>query len=227
MTSSHLAVVSSRDDVPTPASQIPPLRPIPPRRQRARGGTATRTATGRYRNVNAHARLPANGLANSPSPNAQLALAVVPDPMERNAHLVVTVNRRVDLLEHEYHHGRISESAYRVGRQVQSTFERLLSMGSAWSVFDRVDATRTPDDVVESKVDQAGACTALMRRITKEVGMVGARRLRGHLVEGLTYPEAAAQRGQSGREAVTFAAKSFRQTLEDLADAWSATGPRR
>jgi hypothetical protein len=219
-------VVVARDDEPLPALTIPPLRPIKPRRDRSRGGQ--RTAAGRYRNVDPRARLPANGLANSPSPNARLALAVVADPMERGASSIVTVNRQIDLVEHEYQQGRLTEGAYHEGRKIQRMFERVAAVGgSNWIGGDRIDARTAAANAHERRFQLAEQLKAEMARISKVVGTVGARRLRAHLVEGLTYRQAAEARGRSSKAAVGFAAESFRQLLEDLAEAGAATGASR
>ena len=221
---------ASAPDPDRPASRpttiIPPLAPI--RRGRKPRANARRTAGGRYRNVAANARLPANDLAPALSPNVLAAPAVVEDPMEKGAHLLVSVNRRVDLLEGEYARGWITEAAYRVGREIQAVYEAALSMGSqGWTQGEKIDAQVAHELAVLSGVERAARVTALTRRIEAAIGIVGARRLRAHLVEGLTYSGAAAARGQSGREAVTFAAKYFRSLLEDLADAFAARGSKQ
>lgn len=172
--------------------------------------------------------MPAVGVASSASKNVPTTVAIVQDPFEPEAHLVVSVNRRVDLLEYELSHGRLSEAAYRVGRDVQRVFEKATALlGSSWTGGDRVDAADAHEDAVIWRIELAQELEALRKRIVKAIGMVGYRRLRGHLGEGVTFKQAAESRGQSGELAITFAAKSFRQLLEDLAEEWAAKGVRR
>jgi hypothetical protein len=208
---------------PRPATLIPPLAPI--RRGRKPRASVRKTSGGRFRNVAANARLPANDLAPALSPNIQLVPGVVEDPMEKGAHLIVSVNRRTDILENEYARGFITEGAYRTGREIQGTYEAALSMGSAgWTQGNRVDCTVAHELAILNKVEKAAAVTAFEKKIAAVIGMVGTRRLRRHLVEGWTYAQAAEERGQCGREATTFSAKYFRDSLETLADAFGATG---
>jgi len=208
---------------PRPATIIPPLAPI--RRGRKPRASARKTSGGRFRNVAANARLPANDLAPALSSNVQLVPGVVEDPMERGAHLIVSVNRRTDILEEQYSRGYITEGAYRTGREIQGTYEAALSMGSqGWTQGNRVDAQVAHELAILTRVEKAAAVTAFEKRIAAEIGMVGTRRLRRHLVEGWTFAQAAEERGQSGREAATFSAKYFRDSLETLADAFGARG---
>jgi exosome complex RNA-binding protein Csl4 len=98
-------------------------------------------------------------------------------------------------------------------------------MGSAgWTQGNRVDSTVAHELAILTKVEKAAAVTAFEKRIAAVIGMVGTKRLRRHLVENLSFADAAADRGHSGREAATFSAKYFRDSLEMLADAFGATG---
>lgn len=190
-----------------------------------------KVADGRYR-ASQSVRLPANGLATARAPrqnrNVSTTIGAVPDPYADKEAIAVTVNRRVDLLEWEYSHGHLSEAAYRTGRIVQAVFERASGRSqSSWSLGDRVDAGMAKELQLLTALEKAETITAMMARIVKAIGQIGARFLRELLGEGRTYAQVAAMRGQSGDKAVTFVAKRFRNLLEDLSVEWAAKGQHR
>jgi hypothetical protein len=100
-----------------------------------------RRAAGRY-DLTA-AREPANGIARPPrSGNVETAIVAVPDPYCPRERILAAANRRVDALEEERSHGRISDAAYQVGRIIQAVFERAKGPRGAaaqWTQGDRVD----------------------------------------------------------------------------------------
>jgi hypothetical protein len=187
-----------------------------------------KSAEGRFQ-AQQNARTPANGFAVSRSAhNVPTTIGVVPDPYDNSEKLAVSINRKVDVLEWEYSHGRLSEAAYRTGRIVQATFERATGRSqSSWSLGDRVDAFQAKELQLITALQKAEAVTEMMARIVKSIGTVGARALRSVLADGQTYAQVAAARGQSGEAAVTFAAKRFRLLLEELAEDWAASGQSR
>src|SRR3954465_14923153 len=79
---------------------------------------------------------PANGRAVPPrSRNAFTALVAVEDPHAdpqsgRKGRLIAPVNRRVDILELERSHGRISDEAYCAGRLAQAIWEKARGPGA-------------------------------------------------------------------------------------------------
>ena len=151
---------------------------------------------------------------------------VVVDPYNHRHAIAVSINRKVDHLEWEYSHGRISEAAYRVGRDVQALFERAgaRSGSSSWTSGDRVDGTVAKELQIIRGLDAARAAHAEMERLTRVIGIVGARFLRACLIEGRSWAELAAMRGRSGEAGRGAAASRFRDLLEDLAEAFEAQG---
>ena len=94
-----------------------------------------------------------------PSLNVRTALAAVPDPSplaKPGERVRATSTGGSDLLGLERSHGRLSEAAYRVGREVQRIGERAPGIrGSNWSGGDRVDVTRTHNEAVMTSVYHA------------------------------------------------------------------------
>lgn len=185
-----------------------------------------RRSQGRY-DPQRQARMPANGLARPPvSTNVSAALAVVQDPMEPGAELYVTVNRRVDILEGERSRHRITEGAYRVGREIQRTFERAsrVGSGSQWREGDRVDMQVAKEAAIHRNIEIARAVDGEMKRLTREVGIVGAEFLRDILGDGASFKEYADRTGRAGDRGATYVANRFRTMLEDIVECRAARG---
>ena len=93
-----------------------------------------KTSAGRY-DITRKDRLVPGGRAqiNARVRTVQPVEAAVDDPYGGKDRILVTVNRRTDILEMERSHGRISEAAYRTGEVVQALFQRLgyAGIGSA------------------------------------------------------------------------------------------------
>lgn len=184
-------------------------------------------AEGRY-DPKRSARMPANGLARPPiSVNVKTALAVVPDPMEPGKELYVAVNRRVDILETERSHKRISEGAYRVGREIQAVFEKAsrVGSGSQWREGDRVDQTIARELAIHRNIETARAIQAEMERLVREVGSVGALFLRCIIGDGVSFKAYAEATSGSGRRDVDRVADRFRWMLEEIVRRRAARGP--
>jgi hypothetical protein len=177
-------------------------------------------------------RIPANGIAIGRAPRnnrrgVETTVAAVADPYSPKEKIAVAVNRRVDILEYEYSHGRLTEAAYRTGRIVQATFERATGRSqSSWSMGDRVDAFSAKEMQILTSLEKAEAVNALFLKLVKAVGQIGARFLRAVLAEGKTYDQLAQARGRSGERGRAAAADHFRTLLEDLAQFWAAEGIR-
>lgn len=188
---------------------------------------ADQAVGGRYSDDAGKAIIPANGLAQARSRQQDVTVGAVQDPYDRQTKLAVSINRRIDLLEYEYSHRRLSHAAYTVGRELQSVFERASGRSASnWSQGDRVDAFSSKELQIISGLEKAGAVQAYMDRVICSVGQIGARFLRNVLSEGKTYTELAAMRGQSGEAGKAAAASRFRHLLEDLAEDWAAKGAR-
>jgi hypothetical protein len=193
---------------------------------RPKASDRRRRSDGRFK-PNQNARTPAGGFATTPAPrhNVETTVGVVANPYDAEEKIAVSVNRRVDILEWEYSHGRLSEAAYRNGRIIQAIFERATGRSqSSWSMGDRVDAYSAKEMQIITAIQKAETVTAYMAKIVKAIGQIGARFLRDVLAEGKTYSQMAAARGQSD---TSFTAKRFRCYLEDLAQEWAATGQSR
>lgn len=191
---------------------------------------------GRYSDVDS-ARFPPNGLATANSRQAvHITTGAVQDPLDPSgkSRIVVSINRRVDLLEEERAANArdedlgISEGAYRTGRQIQRLFEKGARVGSSsnWSGGDRVNAADVHEEAIGYGIMDAAERNRMAAAIVKEVGQIGFRRLRALLAEGKTYLQVAEDRGRGGDRGRRWVAESFRSDLEALADAWSATGQR-
>lgn len=203
-------------------------RPVSVSAVRSTDRRRRKSADGRYQ-AGQSARIPANGLAISRSArNVPTTTGKVADPYSPKEQIAVSINRRVDILEWEYSHGRLTEAAYRNGRIIQYAFERASGRSqSSWSMGDRVDAFSAKELQILTALEKAEELTALMVRIVKSVGQIGARMLRSVLAEGRTYEQLAADRGRTGERGRTAAADQFRTLLEDLSEDWAAKGQSR
>lgn len=148
-------------------------------------------------------------------------------PYEPGVKETVQVNRRVDVLEEERAHRRISEAAYLTGRAIQTVFEEASrSAGSNWSGGDRVDVSEAKDNQIVRRLEAAAHIEAEMARLTRLVGTIGARFLR-EILTGTTYREYAERRGRGGERGTAYVADRFRAWLEDIAEERAAKGPER
>lgn len=154
-------------------------------------------------------------------------IAAVPDPYDPSRRLLATVNIRTDLLELEYAHNRISESALRIGRQIQSALERTSQVGAGnqWRQGDRVDQYQRHEEVIVDKLSAAREIDALFMWIR---GMLGQENLdckiiRNILGDNLSYGQTAVLHGKRGDRGIRYIAERFRDALEALAVAQSTT----
>lgn len=173
------------------------------------------------------AQPPPAGVGRPPrSRNAFTAVVAVEDPIPdadgRRGRVLATVNRRVDVLEYERSHGRISDRAYAVGRIVQAVFERARGpgAGSQWREGDRVDAVVAQELAIIHAIQDARRVQIYVKRIRLAVGRIDANLLQLILGEHRTFADVAALRGQAGREGTHYWAQRFRDALDDLAEAW-------
>src|SRR3954469_5398493 len=126
---------------------------------------------------------PANGRAVPPrSRNAFTALVAVEDPHAdpesgRKGRLIATVNRRVDILELERSHGRISDEAYCAGRLTQAIFERARGPGGGAQWLEkgtRVDAELAKELAVIRTLDDARVIQNHLDAMRRTLGMIDA-----------------------------------------------------
>lgn len=184
--------------------------------------------SGRYAD-RGRARAPAAGLGRPPSNRVRTAVVAVPDPMEPGALLQARVNRRVDILEQERSHDRISEAAYQVGRQLQAAFEARERLGSSsnWNDGGRGSIVETHELQIVHATETSKRVLALLRRVEEAVGVVGARMLRAIIGDRVPFSAYAEARGRAGDRAVRDVAERFRWLLEEVADHFAARGPDR
>ncbi len=185
---------------------------------------------GRYaRRAIQDARMPPNGVGQRPrSKQVSLARVAVPDPYDPGERLQATVNRRVDILEQERSHGRITEAAYLTGRVVQAVFERAGGRsGGGWREGARVDAATAHELAIIRALDSAHALEAYLRRISRLVGEVGARFLRAVLADGISLGAYATGVGKGGNRGANQVRGHFRIVLEQIAERWDDGKARR
>lgn len=190
---------------------------------------AKKKTTGRY-DGRRSARIPSEGLARPPTSLAvRTRVVTIDDPNEPGAVLRATVNRRTDVLEDERSHHRISEAAYQVGRELQEAWECLARLGSSsnWNDAGRVDAADRHELSIAYAVQDAKKAQQTMRLLEEVVGKIGARVLRAIIGDGMPFGAFAAARGKSGERGTAAVAAHFRMLLEDVAEAFAATGPDR
>ncbi len=151
----------------------------------------------------------------------------VADPYDSTTTRLTPFNRRVDLLEEEITHQRITVSQYEVGRQVQAVFERASGarLGSGgWSAGGSRDQTIAHELAIIYAIDDARIIRGMADRITRALGQIDSRLLRRLLADRLTFTEAAALQGKSGDRGSRYIAARFRDALEALAEAFAARG---
>ncbi|TGD94049.1 hypothetical protein [Methylobacterium nonmethylotrophicum] len=168
------------------------------------------------------------GLGQPARPQAiPTAIVAIDDPLEPGKRLLATVNRRVDILEDERSHGRISVSQYETARQVQAVFERATGarLGSGgWNVGGSRDQTIAHELAIIYAIEDARVVRALLGRVEKAVGTVGARFLKSVLADRQTFAQAAEARGKAGERGTSQVAAHFRILLEGLDEAFASNG---
>lgn len=159
--------------------------------------------------------------------SADTTVGAVDDPMEPGKRVQATINRRVDVLEMERGHGRITVSQYEVGRQVQAILERASGARSGGGVWD---STGSRDQVVAHElavifaVEDARLVAKLRDKVVRAVGKPGARFLAEVLTGRSSFGQFAAARGKAGDRGTAYVAEHFRILLEYLDDDFAAEG---
>ena len=168
--------------------------------------------------------VPGLGLAR-PAASLNVRTAVtVPEATDQQPPTQETLNRRVDLLVQERSNKRISEAEYQTGRIVQALFERSTGVRNG----DGRSRTRG-NPALEAEIrliygiDDGPTVARYLRRIPFVVGEVGTRRLRTILM-GRSFQQVAEERGRPGERGLRSVADQFRSYLQDLTEAWAASG---
>lgn len=151
------------------------------------------------------------------------ALAAVSDP-DPHGKGPVQAFVRVDVLEDDLSHGRIDAAQYEAGRTFAGAWESLsrLKGSSIWRTIGKVDGSKT--DVEIRMIETAERSRKVIESAKATIGETGAMFLKRVLVDGQNLAELAARPGERAR---TAAGEIFRWQLQQLADAWAATGPER
>ncbi|MGY2052396.1 hypothetical protein [Methylobacterium sp. JK268] len=155
------------------------------------------------------------------------AVVAIDDPLEPGKRLLATVNRRVDILEDERSHDRITVSQYETARQVQAVLERASGarLGSGgWDVGGSRDQTIAHELAVIYAIEDARLVQKLLARVERAVGTVGARFLRAVLADRMSFGAYAQARGKGGERGTAQVAAHFRLLLEGLDEAFVARG---
>lgn len=155
------------------------------------------------------------------------AVGAVDDPLEAGKRIQATINRRVDVLEMERGHGRITVSQYEVGRQVQAILERASgarSGGGIWNGPSSRDQVVAHELAVIYALDDARLVDKLKGKIIRAVGKPGARFLGEVLTGRQTFGQFAEARGKAGDRGTAYVAEHFRILLEYLDADFAAEG---
>jgi len=173
------------------------------------------------------ARIPGGDLARpAPSVNVRTAIGAVSNPLDPSGkeRILVTINRRVDILEDELKQRLISEGAYRTGREIQRAFEIGIPSSSNWTDGGSGDPTTAQEMRQARMCDRASRAVALDADIRRLVGEKGADLIRKVLGEGWTYGQISIRKRLSGDRGRRQVAAEFRDCLEYICEKRSAKG---
>ncbi len=157
----------------------------------------------------------------------ETAAVAVDDPWTPGGRSLAAVNRRVDVLEMERSHGRLTVSQYEVGRQVQAIFERASGarLGSMdFGVRGSKDMTIAHELSVIYAIDDARLVAKLKDKVVRAVGVPGARFLHEVLTGRQTFAQFAEARGKGGDRGTAYIAEHFRILMENLDEDFAAEG---
>lgn len=166
------------------------------------------------------------------SPNVSTATVAVDDPKPdpnkaAGQRVLARVNRRVDILEWERSHDRLSDDAYREGRIAQAIFERagVAGGGSAWREGSRVDAEIAKELAVLRHIATAKLTDEYVAFLRRALGTIDAKIVRQVLGENRNYADVELPRRRltsrepGGTRRTNYVAQRFRDALETLAAA--------
>jgi hypothetical protein len=162
-------------------------------------------------------------------------LVAVQDPLPNptgpaGQRVLASVNRRVDILEWERSHDRISDAAYFAGRVAQAVLERAnRGVGSStWRQGSRVDAELAKELAIIHSLENGRKVEDHLKHLQTTLGTVDAAIVRQILGDNLKYGDVrlpGRSKVVSGYE--TYIARRFRDALEFLGEEDTATGPSR
>jgi hypothetical protein len=156
-----------------------------------------------------------------PSLNVRTAIAGVTDPNNPKKRQRVAVNRLTDLLEMEYAQGRISDDAYKFGRQLQGVFEKGAGVtGRSSSSFEPQsggDKSAALQNMIAAKIEDAFTARDVFEELQRDVGRLGAHFLRRLLTGESSFAKEAGALASVRQIGVQ--AGRFRFYLEQLASA--------
>lgn len=156
-------------------------------------------------------------------------VAAIPDPYNPGGRrLLATINIRTDLLELELSHGRLTQAAFLVGREIQKLFEQATRTGAGnqWNSGDRVDQYQRKEEAVVTQFEIARKISAHADWMRKCLGQesIDCKIIRNILGDNMNYGATAVLHAKKGDRGVRYIAQRFRDALETLANAQAAKG---
>jgi hypothetical protein len=146
-------------------------------------------------------------------------------PAKPHDRVLATVNKRVDVLEHERSHGWITEQAAETGREFQRLHELVDSVPSSnWEGRSHVDAAAAHEEAIARRHVAVHTIQRYRRQAIKRIGLFGWWFLRRAIVEGVSFQRLGADNGYPNEKGREWAARTFRRLLEEMSLAVGATG---
>lgn len=179
----------------------------------------------------AGAREPAGGYAIPALSinNARTGVVAVPDPWDQTGKARIRTVARFSVLDEERSRGRITEGAYRVGTEVERTFEggQRIGCGGAWRHGDRVDAATATKLAIDQGLIAAKKVNDYLGWLVLVLGRRDARILSKILGDRKSFLDVATDEGKGGDRGMRYIAMRFRDALEQLSNAQAAHGRER
>lgn len=152
----------------------------------------------------------------------------VDDPFAPGERVVTGFNRRVDILENELAHGRLTPQDHALGRLMQAVLERASGrVGSGgFTGGDKVDAFVAHELAIILATDDARACTRYLQRVELALGGFDTMLIRKVLGERMGFADLAAHLSKPGRDGTRYYGERFRDALKLLVEKWAARGKR-
>jgi hypothetical protein len=174
------------------------------------------------------ARAPANGLASPPrggrnNTNA-FAVVAIPDPDPHDAHGRTEALARLDLLDLELKHHRISQAAHHVGKEITRAYERVPgAVGSNWMGGSRVSAMSAQSAAFDRMEEAREKILEIEKRAFRIIGEAGVPFIVRFLRDGWSYRQFAYETKRLGSRAdISKIADRFRWLMNELGQKWNA-----